>query len=128
QRREGVGPVGLARPDVGVAPVRQLDDRLPLGVEGEAVERDGHAVALHAPTVLPGRRRRRYVHSRAMVDWLAVARRVPSSAQRWTRPWAKPRSTAWTSMSISTHSVGTRRTTRRVLSRLLPPTWRPSAW
>ena len=46
QRREGVGAVGLGRPHVRVAEVDELLDPLPLGVEGDAVERDGHAVAL----------------------------------------------------------------------------------
>ena len=56
-----------------------------------------------------------------MVDWLAVASSVPSSAHRCTRPWPNPLATAWMRMSSSTHSVGTSRTTRSVLSRLLPP-------
>ena len=34
--------------------------------------------------------------SRTMADWLAVASKVPSSAQRCTRPCPKPFSTAWT--------------------------------
>ena len=29
-------------------------------------------------------------HRRTLMDWLAVARRVPSSAHRWARPCAKP--------------------------------------
>ena len=60
--------------------------------------------------------------------WLAVASSVPSSANMWTRPWPKPRSTACTRMSSSTHSVGTRCTTRSVLSRLFPPPRTPRAW
>ena len=47
QRREGVGAVGLGRPHVRVAEVGQLDDPVTLRVERGAVERDGHAVALH---------------------------------------------------------------------------------
>ena len=71
---------------------------------------------------------RRWSQNRTMQLWLAVASSVPSSANMWTRPWPKPRSTAWTLMSSSTHSVGTRWTTRKVLSRLLPPPSTPSAW
>ena len=58
---------------------------------------------------------------RTIVDWLAVASRVPSSAQRCTTPWPKPLAMRSTRMSSSTHSVGTSRPTRSVLSRLLPP-------
>ena len=64
---------------------------------------------------------------RTIVDWLAVASSVPSSAHRCTTPWPKPLATAWMRMSSSTHSVGTSRYTRRVLSRLFPPPMRPSA-
>ncbi len=63
-----------------------------------------------------------------MVDWLAVAMSVPSWANRCTVPWPKPWSMPSTRMSSSTHSVGTIRSTRSVLSRLLPPANAPSAW
>ena len=53
ERREAVGAVGLARPDVGVAEVGQLLDQLPLLVQRDAVEGDGHAVALHASARCP---------------------------------------------------------------------------
>ena len=65
---------------------------------------------------------------RTMQLWLAVASSVPSSANMCTRPWPNPRSTAWTWMSSSTQSVGTRRTMRSVLSRLLPPPRMPRPW
>ena len=85
-------------------------------------------------------------HSRTLIDWLAVASRVPSSAHRWARPWPKPLARACMWMSHRTHSVGTswppgwccrgsgpwcapraagRRRPRR--SRRSPPGWPPRA-
>ena len=46
QRRERVGAHRLRRPQVGVAEVGQLHDPVALVVERDAVEGDGHAVAL----------------------------------------------------------------------------------
>ena len=59
------------------------------------------------------RRRGRDGRGRTTHDWLAVASRVPSSAQSSTRPWPKPRAMAWTRTSMSTHSVGTSVHTRK---------------
>ncbi len=68
------------------------------------------------------------VHSLTLIDWLAVASRVPSSAHRWASPWPKPLARACMWMSQSTHVVGTSPTTRRVLSRLRPMVRTPRGW
>src|SRR5690606_36885633 len=44
--------------------------------------------------------------SRTIVDWLAVASRVPSSAHRWPTPGPKPLAPAGVRRSSSTHSGG----------------------
>src|SRR5439155_6316540 len=122
ERREAVGAVGLARPEVGVAQVGRLLEPLPLLVQGHAVERDGDAVALLRHGRSPSRWRR------TIVDWLAVPRSTPSWFQRWTSPWANPSTTACTRTSASTQSAGTRWAMRMVLSRLCPPARWPRAW
>ena len=64
---------------------------------------------------------------RTITDWLAVAISSPSWANSDMAPWAKPPCTPEMRMSHSTQSVGTMRRMRRVLSRLLPPAFWPSA-
>src|ERR671910_851743 len=96
-----VAAIGLRRPRVGVAQVCQLGDLVTLLVERDAVERDGHAVALHDRMVSHGPTAGQGDGSavarailaarsagiiRMIVDWLAVASSVPSSAHRWTTP------------------------------------------
>ena len=121
ERREGVGAVGLGRPDVGVAEVGQLGEPVARGCAAARAAarscrggRAGHAGLPRSSTGRRGLGRRSarspaaVLQKRTMQLWLAVASSVPSSANMCTRPWPKPRSTAWTRMSSSTHSVGTR--------------------
>ena len=120
ERDEGVGAVCLARPRVRVAEVASSPNQSRCSPKGMPSK----------GTVMPYRCIRQAGSEGAgfplapgadLPDWLAVPSSVPSSAHWWTRPWPYPSATAWMRMSRRTHSVGTRRAMRIVLSRLRPP-------
>ena len=131
ERRERVGAVRLARPHVGVAELDQLGEPRP-AARAAAPRRRGWSCQVGSRSA-PHRRWFRVSargrpgpgpvasHDRTIVDWLAVASNVPSSAHNSTVPVPNPSATASMRMSSSTHSVGTTCTIRKVLSRLLPP-------
>ncbi len=134
QRGEGVGAVGLGRPDVGVAEVGELGQPRRAGrAAGRGAGRScrgGSAASCrrHFGTGQASRQNRTMP-----TGWRspAACRPRPTGGRGRGR---SPAATACTRMSSSTHSVGTSRHTRSVLSRLLPPardaerlTDRPSA-
>ena len=79
QRRERVGAVGLAGPDVGVAEVGQLLE--PVTLLAAAGRRRTGWSCRNDGSVIVGRAS---FQKRTMADWLAVASSVPSSAHRCT--------------------------------------------
>ena len=114
QRREGVGAVGLRPTTRRCSRGRPAPRSSPAG-RAAGRRRTGWSCRSRGDGAISCSQ----FQGRTIADWLAVASSVPSSAHRWTWPWPKPRATASMRMSTSTHSVGTRSTTRRVLSRLL---------
>ena len=128
QRREGVGAVGLGRPDVGVAEVGQLVQLSRCVCRALAAARScqgGSDRQRSCVGVCSGE-----VAASSLAHDAALAGRGEQRAvlgEHVDQPVAEAALDAWTRMSSSTHSVGTRRT-RSVLSRLLPPPSMPSAW
>ena len=114
QRREGVGAVGLGRPDVGVAEVGQLGQLVAVGVErARAAARSSRVgSAVHVITLRSAAgsvRTRRPLPSRTARcssgwRWRAACRPRRTCARGRGRSRARRRAT-W--MSSSTHSVGT---------------------